>query len=88
MTGTSPQGEQNTYTFDASAGQTVEVAITSTDDTVNFSLTGPDGTPLKTMSSETREATYPLSTSGTYVIALASPRAGVDYSLELTIPQA
>lgn len=76
------RGERDLYTFDADAGQSVDLFLTSLEDNAVFDFRAPDGELLITEVSDFR---LPLPLSGTYEICIGSIRGNASYTLTLGI---
>lgn len=81
------------YVVEASAGQEMQVAISSGGALANFLVRAADesingGTPLKRLENEDRAWQSTVPASGDYVICVATPERTVLYTLSITIPVA
>ncbi len=81
------------YVVEASAGQEMQVAITSEGAVANFLVRAADsaingGVPLKRLENEERNWQYTLLASGDYTICVATTEEAVPYTLTITIPVA
>jgi LysM repeat protein len=74
------------YAAGARAGQQMTVQITSPGQWANFSITSPDGQPLKRVENEDRTWTGILPATGDYLIGVAVPSGTITYNLSVTIP--
>jgi hypothetical protein len=85
VAGTASQGVYDRYVFEASAGQSATISITSDGDAANWGVRGPDGQPIKRVENEERSSTFTLTESGDYVVSIGSPTDGTTYALVVEI---
>ncbi len=81
------------YVVEASAGQEMQISITSGGALANFLVRAADrsingGVPLKRLENEDRAWQYTLPASGDYLICVATAEGAVAYTLTITIPVA
>ncbi|MGV9334640.1 hypothetical protein [Nocardia sp. NPDC003726] len=76
------RGDADTYAFEARAGQTLTLELTSLEDNARFSTTGPDGSVLCLEETFSR-ITLPL--SGYYAISVEPSRGNATYTLSVRI---
>ncbi|MER7454728.1 PPC domain-containing protein [Nocardia beijingensis] len=76
------RGDADTYAFEARAGQTLTLELTSIEDNARFSTTGPDGSVL--CLEETRSR-ITLPQSGYYAISVEPSRGNATYTLSVRI---
>lgn len=88
VTGTVAFPNRFYYVAGARASQQMSVQITSPEQRANFSITSPDGQPLKRVENEDRIWTGILPTTGDYLIGVAVPSGTTTYNLAVTIPPA
>jgi len=85
VSGSLPAGGEDSYTFDANAGQAATVHFTRTASTERWTLVAPDGSPLHSGRTEQQaDFSASLPTTGTYRIDVQTADAG-DYTLALSI---
>jgi len=85
VSGSLPAGGEDSYTFDADAGQAATVDFTRTSMTERWTLVAPDGTPLHSgMTEQQGNFSASLPATGTYRIDVQTTDAG-DYTLALSI---
>jgi hypothetical protein len=87
LEGAVARGETNTYPLGASAGQSMTVNISSTEENAVFQIYDPDGDALLG-AGEGDDATSfsdTLPSTGTYRIVVGATRGGADYTLSIEI---
>ncbi|MEU1962264.1 hypothetical protein [Nocardia sp. NPDC019304] len=76
------RGDADTYAFEARAGQTLTLELTSLEDNARFSTTGPDGSVLCLEETFSR---ITLPRSGYYAISVEPSRGNATYTLSVRI---
>lgn len=77
------RGERDAYRLEASAGQTLEVSISSLEDNAVFDVYGPDGVILEVVATDTVTV---LPADGDYLIVVGGTRGNATYTLTISIP--
>ncbi|WP_337062856.1 hypothetical protein [Kineococcus sp. G2] len=79
------EGGRESWTFRARAGQTAVVDLTSGDPSTRWTLTAPDGTPLRTQMGQAQDGSLTLPATGAYTLDVLTTGAA-DYTLDLALP--
>ncbi len=78
--------QQQTYSFNAQAGQFLELALNSTNSSLVLELTTPNHQALVKASDQAQSWKGTLPASGQYQVMVDSKDTGGDYTLTVTIP--
>lgn len=78
--------QQPQYVLKALAGQEMTVQVASAGNVVNFAITGvSDGQPYKRLANESRTYSFVLPTTQDYLITVAVPGGGANFSLTVSV---
>lgn len=80
--GTVERGAFDTWTFSATAGQTVDLTVTSADDNATFDLFSPNG---EGMANDETTFSGTLPDGGLYALEVGATTGTAEYTIELTI---
>jgi hypothetical protein len=79
------QGDSDRYTFTASAGQSAQINLSSSNDRVLFTITGPNQESLVQYQNGVTDWSGTLPDNGTYTINVIADDAPTQYNLSLNI---